>query len=152
MGLLDSQTTQPGLPSSGAPGSQAQKWANALAVMSAGLKDAGAYLQHDPAAAGNVTALARQRAGLQPANATPSLLAALSPAVVAALLLHAAQQKAAVDPGMATPNQTGSQPGSAQTPAQNAPAPIFQPTAPRLSNPTQALPAQNPGWGVQKVR
>lgn len=158
MGLLDSQTTQPGLLSSGAPGSQAQKWANALAVMSAGLKDAGAYLQHDPAAAGNVAALARQRAGLQPANATPSLLAALSPAVVAALLLHAAQQKAAVDPGMATPNQTGSQPGaagSAQIPAQNAPAPMLQPTAPQLSNPmptAQTLPVQNPGWGVQKVR
>lgn len=153
MGLLDSQTTQPGLLSSGTPGSQAQKWANALAVMSAGLKDAGAWLQHDPAAAGNVAALARQHAGLQPANGVPSALAALPPTVLAALLLHVAQRKAAVDPGIA--NQTGSQPGAGQTPAQNAPAPMLQPTAPQQPNPmptVQTLPAQNPGWGVQKVR
>lgn len=61
MGLLDPQTVPSGLLSPGAPGSSAQKWANALAVMSAGLKDAGAYLQHDPAAAGNVAALAAGR-------------------------------------------------------------------------------------------
>lgn len=158
MGLLDSQTTQPGLLSSGTPGSQAQKWANALAVMSAGLKDAGAWLQHDPAAAGNVAALARQRAGLQPANGVPSAIAALPPNVLAALLLHAAQQKAAVGPNVTTPDTTGGQTGAtrpAQMPLQTAPAPMLQPTAPQQPNqmPTaQTLPAQNPGWGVQKVR
>lgn len=153
MGLLDSQTTQPGLLSSGTPGSQAQKWANALAVMSAGLKDAGAWLQHDPAAAGNVAALARQHAGLQPANGVPSALAALPPTVLAALLLHAAQQKAAVGSNVTTPNTTGGPTGAA--PPQNAPGQMLQPVASQLSNPiptAQTLPAQNPGWGVQKVR
>jgi len=148
MGILDTnypQTEPSGLLSpvaaTGIPSGQ-QKWLDALSAVSAGLKDAGAYLQHNPAAAGNVAAFARQRAGLQPINAVPSVLANLSPNVLAALLLHAAQQNAAVGANATAPNQTGSQSGVAATalgPAQPA-------------NQTQTMPAQNSGWGVQKVR
>lgn len=157
MGILDTnypQTEPSGLlspvPAAGtAPGQQ--KWLDALAAVSAGLKDAGAYLQHNPAAAGNVVAFARQRAGLQPLDSAPSVLGGLSPAVLAALLLHAAQQKAPVGTNLTAPTQTGGQP----TAAAPVPAPpLQQPSAPQLPNsvPTaQPLPVQNSGWGVQKV-
>lgn len=154
MGLLDvnyPQTEPPGLFSPGpvtamAPGQQ--KWLDALAAVSAGLKDAGAYLQHNPAAAGNVAAFVRQRAGLQSANGVPSMPSNLSPAVLAALLLHAAQQNPAI---VAQPSQTSSQPGAVGS----APAQMLQAGAPQSANQTQTsqtMPAQNPGWAVQKVR
>ena len=164
MGILDTnypQTDASGLLSPAAatgiaPGQQ--KWLDALGAVSAGLKDAGAWLQHNPAAAGNVAAFARQRAGLQPANAVPSVLAHLSPNILAALLLHAAQQNA-TGASVTAPNQMGGQAvatGPTQMPLQTAPAPMLQqPPAPQLPNsiPTaQPMPAQNSGWGVQKVR
>jgi hypothetical protein len=85
-----------------------QTWMDALGVISAGLRDAGAYLQHQPQAADNVAAFARQRSGLQPGNAISSL-AGLSPMVTAALLLSAARQRQAPQP----PNGAAPQPGTA---------------------------------------
>ena len=148
MGLLDTnypQTGPSGLLSPAATGTAPgqQKWLDALSAVSAGLKDAGAYLQHDPAAAGNVAAFARQRAGLQAPNGA---LADLSPAVLAALLLHAAQQKPAA---AALPVQTGGLPGAIGP----APAQILPAGAPQPANQTSpTMPAQNSGWGVQKLR
>jgi hypothetical protein len=83
-----------------------QKWMDALGVISAGLRDAGAYLQHQPQAANNVAAYSRQHGGLQTPNAIASTLAGLPPMITAALLLHAAQQNRAVQP----PNGTAPQP------------------------------------------
>lgn len=143
MGLLDTNypaEDSPGLLSPAAPNSGAQKWANALAVMSAGLKDAGAYLQHDPAAAGNVAALAaaRQR---QAQNAVDpvsymNLLASLARLAGAARPVNV--------PGAPLP--IGPMPGAA--PLQNAPAPQQPNPVPSA----QPMPGQISGWGVQKVR
>lgn len=150
MGLLDTNypaADSPGLLSPAAPNSGAQKWANALAAMSAGLKDAGAYLQHDPAAAGNVAALAaaRQRQAQNAADPVSylNLLAALSRLAGAARPVSA--------PG--TPLPIGPMPAAA--PSQNALAPVLPSSAPPQPNsiPTaQPMPGPISGWGVQKVR
>jgi hypothetical protein len=47
-------------PSSGATANQ-QKWMDAISGISAALRDAGAYMQHQPEAAGNVAAFINQR-------------------------------------------------------------------------------------------
>ena len=80
-----------------------RKWMDALGVISAGLRDAGAYLQHQPQAADNVAAFARQHGTLQTPNAIASTLAGLSPMITAALLLHAAQQRQAPQAPNAAP-------------------------------------------------
>jgi hypothetical protein len=150
MGLLDPQTAQPGLPSpvaaQPATASQAQKWANALAMLSAGMKDAGAYLQHDPAAAGNVAALAAARHRQAQNAADPAsylnLLAGLARLAGAARTVNA--------PGVPLPIGA-----PAVTPLQNAPGQTLQPAAPQQPNPipsVQTMPAQMSGWAVQKVR
>lgn len=144
MGLLDfnyPQSAPSGLlsPPPGAASPEAQKWADALSVVSAALKDAGAYMQHNPAAAGNVAAVVRQRAGLQPANAATSQLIGLPPTILTALLLHAAQQ-----------NPNAGAAGAPMLSQQQAPQ-----NPPQLPNQTQTAPlapGQNPGWAVQKVR
>ncbi|HEX5278681.1 MAG TPA: hypothetical protein VFW28_01255 [Micropepsaceae bacterium] len=146
MGLLDSQTAPADLLSPAAA-DPAQKWANALAVMSAGLKDAGAYLQHDPGAAGNVAALAaaRQRRAqnaVDPANYL-NLLAALA-------RLSGASRPMNV-PGVPLPN--GAPPAAA--PLQPDPAPMLQPQQqlqPNAIPGAQPMPGQVSGWAVQKVR
>ena len=146
MGLLDSQTASTGLlsPSAADP---ARKWASALAVMSAGLKDAGAYLQHDPAAAGNVAALAAARQGRAQNAADPAgymnLLAGL------ARLAGAAQPMNV--PGVPLPMGAP----RAALPLQNARGQVLQPSGPQPPNPispTQTMPAQNSAWSVQQVR
>jgi hypothetical protein len=62
-GLLSPQPTpqQPGLLYPGAPSPEQQKWMDALGGFAASLKDAGAYLQHQPEAANNVAAFNDQR-------------------------------------------------------------------------------------------
>jgi len=87
-----------------------QKWMEALGVISAGLRDAGAYLQHQPQAADNVAALARQRSGLPNPNA--SILSRLPPMVTAALLLNAARQRQAPQPAAMAPQASGTAPGA----------------------------------------
>lgn len=150
MGILDTNypaTDSPGLLSPVAPGSQAQKWANALAVMSAGLKDAGAYLQHDPAAAGNVAALVAARKRQAQNAADPASYLTL----LAGLARLAGAARPVNVPGVPLP--IGAPP--AALPLQNAPAQMAPAAAPQQANPissTQAMPSQMSGWAVQKVR
>jgi hypothetical protein len=98
MGLLDFSQPLLGQTVSGLLAPPQQNWMDALRVISAGLRDAGAYIQHQPQAADNVAALARQHSA--------SVLAGLPPMITAALLLHAAQQRRAPQP----PNSTAPQP------------------------------------------
>ena len=85
MGVLDFSRPLLGEPVSELLAPPQQNWMDALRVISAGLRDAGAYMQHQPQAADNVAALARQHSS--------SMLAGLPPMITAALLLHAAQQR-----------------------------------------------------------
>ena len=95
MGLLDFSQPLLGQPVSGLLAPPQQNWMDALRVISAGLRDAGAYMQHQPQAADNVAALARQHSS--------SMLAGLPPMITAALLLHAAQQRRTPPPNSTAP-------------------------------------------------
>lgn len=151
MGILDTNypaANAPGLlspPAAANPGTQ--KWANALAVMSAGLRDAGAYLQHDPAAAGNVAALAAARQRQAQNAADPAgylnLLAGLARLAGATRPMNA--------PGVPLPIGAPPAPLALQNaPAQMLPSPA--PQQPNANSPTQTMPVQVSGWAVQKVR
>ena len=69
-----------------------QKWMDALGVISAGLSDAGAWLQHQPQAAYHVAALARRHAGLETPQDISAITARLPAMITTALLLNAARQ------------------------------------------------------------
>jgi hypothetical protein len=111
--LLGQQPSVSGLlaPPQPAANPAQQKWMDALGVISAGLRDAGAYLQHQPQAAGNVAAFVRQRGGLQTPGAISPTLAGLPPMITAALLLNAAHQTRAPQP----PNGNAPQPAALPT-------------------------------------
>ena len=87
-----------------------QNWMSALGVISAGLRDAGAYVQHQPQAANNVAVLARQRSGLQTPGA--SMLARLPPMITTALLLNAARQTQAPQIAAMAPQISGAAPAT----------------------------------------
>jgi hypothetical protein len=128
-GLLSQPST---VPFTGMTPSQ-QKWADALGGFSAALRDAGAYLQHQPEAAGNVAAFETQRQRLRdaigqtnyntlllgmvpkPAPAPVQLFPnGLPPAAAAWLLLQRMQQNR-ITPALG-PIQAGEQDGNpAQT-------------------------------------
>ncbi len=92
-----------------------QNWLTALGALSAAMKDAGAFLQHQPQAATNVANFLRQQNGAPPASPT---LSGLPPNILAAALLNAARRRAAQMP-------TGP---VAPQPVNNPPAePVLQP-------------------------
>jgi hypothetical protein len=103
MGLLD-------FTASNGPGDSSpaqQNWINALGALSASLKDAGAFMQHQPEAANNVANFLRQRSAPQ-ASPVQAMLAQLPPHVLVPLILSAAQYSRPASPAVLTPPaQTG---------------------------------------------
>lgn len=120
-----------------------QNWMNALGVISAGLRDAGAYLQHQPQAANNVAALARRQSGLETPGA--SMLARLPPMITTALLLNAARQTQAPQRQNSAVSQPVGPLPSGQMSLLETPGGAAYPTDVATQNP-------NGGWTFERVK